>query len=163
MFALSSSSTAYKFVLPPFRHHAGVCPFHLSLLLCSLSCHCLSAMSSFLSDLHFCNHYHLFPKLYFFGLFICRQLATRDPQFASPFATVPIFIGTLVSIFLFLAVGTVATSSQDLFLDCEHLFLISEYAAPVLEFLHLIDERPQDVVELHNVFGSVSFRGVADQ
>ena len=49
------------------------------------------------------------------------------------------------------------------FLDCEHLFLISDYAESVLEFVRLVDERPQDVVKLLRVFGSASFRDVADQ
>ena len=38
-------------------------------------------------------------------------------------------------------------------------YLIVEY---VLEFVRLVDERPQDVEVLH-VFGSVSFKDIADQ
>ena len=36
------------------------------------------------------------------------------------------------------------------FLDYEHLFLISDCAGSVLEFVRLVNERPQDVVELIN-------------
>ena len=35
-------------------------------------------------------------------------------------------------------------------------------AEPVLELVRLGDERPQDVVELLHVFGSISFTDVAD-
>ena len=48
------------------------------------------------------------------------------------------------------------------FLDCEHLVLISDLAESVLDFVRLVDERPQDVVELLRVFGSISFTAVAD-
>ena len=48
------------------------------------------------------------------------------------------------------------------FLDCEHLVLVSDLAESVLEFVRLVDERPQDVVELLRVFGSISFTAVAD-
>ena len=36
-------------------------------------------------------------------------------------------------------------------LDCEHLFLISDCAEPVLEFVCVIDECPQDVIELFHI------------
>ena len=96
-----------------------------------------------------------------------------------------------MSIFLFLAVGTVATLSmmrfsiqcnekfvarhgrsvesevqqalKRQFLDCEHLFLISDLAESVLKIVRLVDERRREVVELLHVFVSVSFRDVADQ
>ena len=48
-------------------------------------------------------------------------------------------------------------------LDCEHLFLISDLAEPVLELVFLVDECPQDIVELLHVFGLFSFNDVADQ
>ena len=48
------------------------------------------------------------------------------------------------------------------FLDCEHLFLISDCAEPVLELVSLADERPQDVVKLLHVLGPMSFTDVAD-
>ena len=82
--SLSSSSMAYRFLLPPFRHQAAKCPefhtsskllflpCHLSLAPCRLSFRCPSAMSSFLHLCHLCHrcaHCHpnsdFFPKLRF--------------------------------------------------------------------------------------------------
>ena len=48
-------------------------------------------------------------------------------------------------------------------LDCEHLFLISELAEPVVKLVCFVDERRMDVVELLHVFGSISFTDVADR
>ena len=48
-------------------------------------------------------------------------------------------------------------------LDCGHLFLTSDRAGPLLKFVYLVDERPQGVIELIHVFGSVAPRSVADQ
>ena len=42
------------------------------------------------------------------------------------------------------------------FLDCAHLFLISDCAESVLSIARLIDERPQDVVELLHIFGCLT-------
>ena len=39
------------------------------------------------------------------------------------------------------------------FLDCGHLFFISDLTGPVPEFVFFVDECPQDVVELFHVFG----------
>ena len=77
---------------------------------------------------------------------------------------------------LFLAVGTVTTLLMMMFSsattsssesvvqqtpthqlpDCEHIFLISDRAESVLELVCVIDERPQDVVEMLHVLCSLS-------
>ena len=49
------------------------------------------------------------------------------------------------------------------FLDCGHLFLISDCGESVLKLVRLRDERPQDVVELLHIIGCVSLRDVTDQ
>ena len=100
-------------------------------------------------------------------------------------AAIPFSIGALVSMFLFLAVGTLATLSMMMFSSATRsslydivvprtlqfhrlsginfLTAISDLAESGLEVVHLVDERLQDVVELLHVSGSVSFRDVADQ
>ena len=47
-------------------------------------------------------------------------------------------------------------------LDCEQLFTISDLADPVLKFVRLLDEDHQNIMELLHVFGSNSFKDVAD-
>ena len=103
----------------------------------------------------------------------------------SDFATIPICIGTLVQNPVsgcrdcsnvvvddvlqrnekFIVRRRRSTESEDhealkhQFLDSEHLLLIFDHAESVFEFVRLIDERPEGVVELLHVFGSVLFRG----
>ena len=100
-YVFTSSSLAYKLLLPPFRHRVLLfhksnmfcfLPCHLSLARCFLSCHCPSAMSFFLADLLLCHLWHLdilvhsnsdtFQNSMFLCLFLCRRLAPRDPRFA---------------------------------------------------------------------------------
>ena len=140
--------------------------------------------------IHFLFNPDPFQNFIFLCRFFCRRLAPRDPRFIdllllsnvhhhlsppSQFASERSCQSSC-----FVAVGTVPTlpmmfsnrhSSESAVqqalrhqcLDCEHLFLVSDCAESVLEFVRLVDERPQDVVELFDVFGSVSFRDVADQ
>ena len=99
------------------------------------------------------------------------------------FADISMSLKAVVSTFLSLAVGTVETlpmmmfsnamrSSTDSgvqqtlrhpFLDCEHLCLTSDLADSVLKFVRLVAERPQDVLQLLHVFGSISFSDFAEQ
>ena len=43
----------------------------------------------------------------------------------------------------------------------EHLFIVSDLADPLVKLAGLVDDRPQDVVGLLRVFGSISFTDVA--
>ena len=48
-------------------------------------------------------------------------------------------------------------------LDCEHLLLVPDLAEPVLKRVHLVCERPQDVIKLLHVLCPVLLGDVADQ
>ena len=181
------------FLLPPCRHHAAMCPAEpqVQRVLFSplprrscplLSCHCPSATSCFLPDLHLCHlcleilfrsNFAPFQNFIVLCLFLCFRLATREPRFGvllpnsrhRLLAAIPISIGGLVSIFLFLADCCNLVEDGDLqrkemlivrhrrstesevpqalnrqFLDFAHLFLISDCAESVLKFVLLIDE-----------------------
>ena len=169
MFSLSSSSLAYKLLLPPFRHRVLLfhksnmfcfLPCHLSFARCFLSCHCPSAMSFFLADLLLCHLWHLdilvhsnsdtFQNSMFLCLFLCRRLAPRDPRFAGL-----LFLSPRNQKFNRLSSISLLTAS----IFSSSLFM------PILfsNFVRFVDKRPQDVIELLHVFGSVSLRDVTDQ
>ena len=139
VFILSSSSTAYKVLLPPFRHHAAKCvlSFHTSnsssafslatfLLLPFLPlpfCHGLFPPSfPSLPMVHLSvQTLTLFQNSTFLRQFYCKQLAVRSPRFFDLLllshcpVIISISTGALVSAFLLLTVGTVATLSMMMF------------------------------------------------